>query len=60
MTVPTIQFEAIKVGFQQTKDGVKLAMVVHPNDLPDELALSPLGARYQCGKVPMRAGEVGR
>lgn len=55
MTVPVIQFEALKVGFQQTKDGVKLALVVHPDDVPDEIALSPLGARYQC--VLVRLGD---
>lgn len=55
MTVPTIQFEALKVGYQQTRDGVKLVMVVHPSEIPDELALSPLGARYQC--VLVRLGD---
>lgn len=53
--IPTIDFEAVKVGYQQTKDGVRLVLVLHPNDIPDELALSPLGARYQC--VLVRLGD---
>lgn len=54
-TVPTIQFEAVKVAFTQTKDGQKVTLAIHPSDVPDELAVSPIGARYQC--VLVRLGD---
>jgi hypothetical protein len=38
--------EARKVAYRQTKDGLVVSFVVHPNDMPDELATAPLGTRY--------------
>ena len=46
----TLNFEAVKTSFRQTKDGYHLTLVIHPNDaqsLPD-LISSWVGTRYQC------------
>ncbi len=46
MTVPSVSCEARKVAYRQTKDGLVVAFVIHPNDMPDALAIAPLGQRY--------------
>lgn len=42
----SIQCEMVKYAYRQTKDGVVVSFVVHPNDVPAALSTSPLGARY--------------
>lgn len=39
-------FEAKKIAWRQTKDGLVLALAVHPDDMPKEMALSALNTRY--------------
>jgi hypothetical protein len=51
----TIQFEAIKTGLRQSKDGYTLSLVVHPDDLPDDLMRDFVGSRYMV--VMVRIGE---
>ena len=46
MTEPTIQFEAIKAGLKQSKDGYILTMAVHPDEIPDDLVRDFVGSRY--------------
>ena len=46
MTEPTIQFEGIKVGIKQSKDGYMLTLAVHPDDLPIDLVRDFVGSRY--------------
>ncbi len=46
MTVPSVVCEARKVAYRQTKEGLVVAFVIHPNDMPDALAVAPLGQRY--------------
>ena len=46
MTTPSISCEARKISYRQSKDGLVVSFVVHPNDMPDALALAPLGQRY--------------
>jgi len=41
-----IQFEGIKTGLKQSKDGYVLTMAVHPDDLPDDLMRDFVGSRY--------------
>lgn len=45
--IPTITFEGIKVAMHQTKDGIKVTLVIHPNDIPAELLTDPVGSRYR-------------
>ena len=46
MTIPAVHCEARKVSYRQTKEGLVVAFVIHPNDMPDTLATAPLGQRY--------------
>jgi hypothetical protein len=46
MTDEAAYCEARKVAYRQTKDGLVVSFVVHPLDMPDELATAPLGTRY--------------
>lgn len=39
-------FEAIKYAYRQTKDGFVLSFVVHPSDMPDDMATAPIGQRF--------------
>lgn len=42
----TIQCEVIKIAMSQDKNGHILKVAIHPNDLPKDLVLDPLGTRY--------------
>jgi hypothetical protein len=46
-----IGFEAVRYAAHQTKDGWKITLVVHPNDMSTELASHPIGTRYQVALV---------
>ena len=50
-----IQFEGIKTGLKQPKDGYVLTMAVHPDDLPDDLMRDFVGSRYVV--VMVRLGD---
>ena len=39
-------FEAKKYAYRQTKDGMVLSFVLHPDDVPKEMATAPIGQRY--------------
>ena len=55
MSDETIQFEGIKTGLKQSKDGYILTMAVHPDDLPDTLMRDFVGSRYVV--VMVRLGD---
>lgn len=42
----TLQCEVVKVAMAQDKNGHILKLSIHPNDLPKDLVLDPLGSRY--------------
>lgn len=42
----TIQCEVVKIAMAQDKNGHILKVAIHPNDLPKDLILDPLGTRY--------------
>lgn len=46
-----LAFEAVKVSMHQTKDGIKVTLVIHPNDVPPGLFSDPVGQRYQVAMV---------
>ncbi len=46
MTVPAFHVEAKLHAFRKTQDGVVVSFVVSPIDMPQQLALDPLGTRY--------------
>ena len=49
--------EAIKTAYRQIKEGQQLVLVVHPDDMPDWLALLPLGGRLAFAAVPIKDEE---
>ena len=51
----TIQFEAIKTGLRQSKEGYNLTLAVHPDELPDDLTRDFIGSRYMV--VMVRIGD---
>lgn len=42
----TVQCEVVKVAMAQDRNGHILKLAIHPNDLPKDLVLDPLGSRY--------------
>ena len=42
-------FESIKTALRQTKDGIAITLVGHPNDVPADLMSDPIGSRYMVG-----------
>ena len=46
-------FEAKKYAYRQTKDGMVVSFVIHPDDVPKEMATAPIGQRYivACAKI---------
>lgn len=51
----TLNFEGIKIGLKQSKDGFVLTLAIHPDDIPDELMRDFVGSRYQV--VMVRLGD---
>jgi hypothetical protein len=49
--------EMVKYAYRQTKDGVVVSFVVHPNDIPAALSTSHIGARYLVALVEIDDNE---
>lgn len=52
-----IHCEMVKYAYRQTKDGVVVSFVVHPNDVPPALSISHIGARYMVALVEIGDDE---
>ena len=52
-----IHCEARKWSYRQTKDGVVVSFLLHPNDMPDGLAIAELGTRYMMALVEIGDDE---
>jgi hypothetical protein len=50
--------EAKKHALRQTQDGIVVAFVLHPNDVPAALQLAPLGTRYMLALVEIGEDET--
>jgi hypothetical protein len=46
MTIPAIYCEVKKLAYRQSKEGIVVSFLVHPQEVPDALAVAPLGQRY--------------
>ena len=57
MTESTIQFEGIKAGLKQSKDGYVLTLAVHPDEIPDDLVRDFIGSRYVVVMVRLDQNE---
>jgi hypothetical protein len=55
--VDSIQFEAVKTALRQSKDGYSLSLVIHPDDIPEELVKDFVGARYMVVMVRLDENE---
>lgn len=51
----SIQFEGVKVGLKQSKDGYSLTLAIHPDEIPDDLVRDFVGSRYMV--VMVRLGD---
>jgi hypothetical protein len=49
--------EAKKHAYRQTQDGVVVSFVLHPQEVPDGLAISALGTRYMLALVEVDENE---
>ena len=58
MPVPSTHCEAKKHGYRQTQDGIVVSFVLHPNEVPDDLALAALGTRYMLALVRIGDDET--
>lgn len=56
--IHTSQFEAIKSSMKQDKNGYVMSLVIHPDDVPEEIVRDFVGARYQV--VMVRLQEDGQ
>ena len=50
--------EAKKHAYRQTQDGVVVSFVLHPQEVPDDLATAPLGTRYVLAMVALNDDET--
>lgn len=53
-----IHCEAKKHAYRQTQDGVVVSFVLHPQEVPEGLAVAPLGARYVLALVELNDDET--
>ena len=46
-------FEAKKYAYRQSRDGMVLSFILHPDDVPNELATAKIGQRYMiaCAQI---------
>ena len=58
MTIPSVHCEAKKHGYRQTQDGIVVSFVLHPQEVPDDLALAALGTRYMMALAQIGDDEV--
>jgi hypothetical protein len=52
-----VHCEARKWSYRQTKDGVVISLLIHPQEVPDGIALSQLGTRYMVALVEINDQE---
>lgn len=52
-----VHFEAVKIAMNQTKDGWKLVLAVHPDEAPEEILRSLVGSRYMVALVELQDNE---
>lgn len=61
MTKPSdnaIRFEAVKVAMNQTRDGYKLVLALHPHEVPEEMLRSLVGTRYVLAAVELNDDDT--
>jgi hypothetical protein len=52
-----MNFEAVLISFRKDKNGINIVLTVSPHDVPEQLMLAPVGARYQIAAVRLDDNE---
>ena len=55
-----IDCEMLKIAYRQTKDGIVVSFLIHPQHVPDGLAVAALGTRYIVALVELGDDETPR
>lgn len=53
-----VHCEVKKCALRQTQDGIVVSFVLHPQEVPDELTIAPLGTRYMLALVKIGDDEL--
>ncbi len=48
-----VEFDAIKIGYRQSKDGFVVSFSIHPNEMPMILANADIGSQWQITAVEL-------
>lgn len=54
----TLNFEAVKYSMAQNKDGVKITLLIHPNEVPQDLMGAWIGDRFQVVMVRLNDDDT--
>lgn len=54
----TIQFEAVKLALKQDKNGYVLTLLMHPDEVPEDILRDFVGARYQVVMVRLNEDQT--
>ena len=54
----TIQFEAVKLALKQDKNGYVLTLLMHPDEVPEEILRDFVGSRYQIVAVRLNSDQT--
>ncbi len=49
--VSNLTFEAVKTSMTQDKNGTNIKLIIHPNDVPQDLHKDWIGSRYMVAMV---------
>lgn len=52
-----LHFEAVKISLSQDKNGLVLKLSLHPEEVPKDIILAPLGTRYMVALVQIGDDE---
>lgn len=53
-----LQFEARKIALKQDRSGFVLTLVLHPDEIPEDLMRDYVGTRYACALVRINDDET--
>ena len=54
----TIQFEAVKLALKQDKNGYVLTLLMHPDEVPEDILRDFVGSRYQIVAVRLNSDQT--
>ncbi len=52
--------EARKIAYRQSKEGVVISFVLHPNEIPDSVATAALGTRFLLALVELNDDDTAK